>query len=109
MRTMMVGLLLVALTPTVFAQNASSLDDPIPGEFLVSDPRAGGPCHIGAAVDDIAQNAHFAFGFQDTPDCWGTSTGLSPRALAASVERGGRPVFRLQEVSARRGLDFLMT
>jgi len=97
MRSMVVGLLVVALAQPVGGQKTSKLDDRIDGELRV-DAWFLSPCKMGLAIDQIARGADVLVGFQNTRDCW-----LNPRSPA-----GPNTGAVLMGVSAREAFDKLV-
>jgi hypothetical protein len=97
MRHIILGLLFATFTSSVGVQSQSKLDDPIAGDFRVSNPLR--PCAFGTAVDQVAWKANVLLGFENTLDCL-----ASRRSLFA-----GEDAVDLKGKSAREAFDHLMT
>lgn len=79
MRSMLVTLVACLISAILVAQDRSSLDRPIQGEFRISKPERLHPCLFHVPVDQIARKVHLLLGFENTTDCW-----LSKRSLELS-------------------------
>lgn len=80
MRISLPTFLVVTLVMPVFAQNLTTLDDPIREDVRIDNPRFLPPCAGGMAVDQIARAAHVLVGFENTEDC-----APGPRSLKAGA------------------------
>src|SRR4051812_34780026 len=98
MRVLVLGVFVVLVVTPAAARQASSLDQPVRGEFRIDRPDAG-TCAGHTAVDQIARQAHVLVGFEQTADCWLSGGKLT--ADASGLTLTGR--------SAREALDELMT
>jgi hypothetical protein len=110
MRSLILGLLVIALARTLGAQ--SKLDEPAKGEFRIISPRVLDPCKLGIAVEELGLQAHMLVGFQSAPDCFPGSRlrdGLAVEALGQLSTREGDHLEVLKEMSTRQAFDHLMT
>jgi hypothetical protein len=95
MRTILPAVLVITLATPLVAQQASTLDDPIPGELRIDSPRSLHPCAGGQAVDQVARAAHVLVGFENGQDCF-----PGPRSLRADTDAEN-----LTGLSARLAFD----